>query len=833
MTLPDTRWWRALWASAVLLLANLPALAREFPEHIEEIRLRDVMWQELPPQVRGVYVDPHDRVWYELERPAQRADLAAVRVMLKREFSQAAPQLCGAYPVLFEADGRVWFVSGATLLGYDGKDLIEKSADGEHFFPGVCPNHGGSPRRGYNLFVDGTAFFLESHGVLVCSKGEWSYQPMSEVPPFKRRPFGYPVMCVEPDGKGVTALMLDGGGSSLWRWRAGTWRKIPLPAGIAPEGLVTFAPGPDGVWLFTKAGAVYHTYRNTDAVAPAPGQGVAFGPYQLSQPQLALYDGHATLYVTAAGIAERGRALGPGVVIGQRDGTWRAVLGSGFPRHWGSNSTDDSGPLVLESGKRIWLPMCSDGTGPGLLDIDAKKITQPMPDPRMFWLHAVKSDGTVFVGRSQPGQALSAPVMAFNPSARDDRSVLSSERLELAGSQRAWVSSDGEIWAEVPRRGLLKFDGKQWDEVVGAPAQEVREEPEPSDGKDVRGTRRAPADVWPGVLRDIRSFLPGNSGAVIINADRSWLLLVEDKLVQRSSAQGLIAECAADIIRFYKGGRDAALLGVVPDGHGNIWLRTDMRHLSVLVNGQWLDATGTLKEAGSRMGEAEYVGLCGNGGRVYVTDFMLAHDGGSSHFGEVKDGRVRFSPAPHATEPSFLHLNVRDDSGALWVPGSVRVAGGTADWIRGQVALRVMEQGIAQELPNAGWAKLKDESGNVWLGAIRGKDEHTFNIWRDGKIVHTLAVPGASEHSALVSDKPGSVYVWTGTGLRHLVAKDPTQPGAYSLGALHAVKGIEGSEQGVTLSRLGFLAVTTYSDRGGPRRYYLYVVRLPQANAAD
>jgi len=211
---------------------------------------------------------------------------------------------------------------------------------------------------------------------------------------------------------------------------------------------------------------------------------------------------------------------------------------------------------------------------------------------------------------------------------------------------------------------------------------------------------------------------------------------------------------------------------------------------------------------------------------------MMVHDRGSSQLGEVSGGRLRFSKAPHTCQDRFMHLNIRDRSGGLWVPGSVRGSGGTCDWISGQLALRITGEGAVGQWKNAGWATLADQGGNVWLGSIRGQEQDVFNIWREGRTVHTVAVPGAFERCALVSDKPGSVFVWTRLGLRHVVADDPARPGAYALGKLYTVPAFEGAEQVAGFSRLGLLAVTTCRDRPGSRKYYLYLIRLPGSGAA-
>jgi hypothetical protein len=847
-----TRWTEALGLWVWLL--PLLAIALDFPEHIDEFKPRDVMWQALPEQVRTVFVGPDDRVWQQMKHPAQKENLETARKIIKREFSKPAPQLFGVRPALFEPKGRVWFVthSQTTILGYDGKDLIEKKAEDKHFFPGNCPNHGRVHRTAYNLVVVDTAFFLESHGVLTFAKGEWSYLQMAQSSPVKRRAT-YPSLYAEPDGKGVTALLIDGDKTCLWRWRNGIWTQVTLPDAIVSNTITAAAPWLNGIWLFTKTGIIYHSYRtDTDnvfddmlgklgdsaflvreqatedmmglgaailaraekayrasddpevrvrlkavigAVTPRKAQVMSFGPYQLSQAQLALYDGEATVYVSANSIVKSGQALGAGLVVGKRDGTITVVTGSGFPQRWGSHYSEDSSPLVLESGKRVWLPRCSGGFGPGLWDLEEREFTTMMPDPRVHWLHALKTDGTIYAGRREPTQSGAGPIMRFEPKMPDDRNFLEAETIELSGGDKFCVTSDGRIWAETPDKGIVRFNGKKWEGVNGLS------------------------------IRDVREFLPGNDGALIIATRNKCALITGDRVEERGSIKQLVSDCAKDITRFFKTSGYASWLSVVPDGKGHIWLR-DTRKLSVLANDEWLDPKPALTAAGSRTGKVEYIGKCGDG-KVYVTDFMMVHDRGSSQFGEVKDGKILFSKAPHTCERGFMSLSITDDEGGLWIPGSVRGSGGTCDWIRGQLALRIMEKETRAELKNSGWATLNDKSGNIWLGKIRSKDVNLFNIWRKGEIKHSVRVPGASARSVLIADKPGSVFVWTELGLQHMVAKDSSRPAVYSPGKLHTVRGFEGSAQNSRFSSLGYIAVAVYSDRYGARKNRLYLIKLP------
>lgn len=842
--------------ATLVTLSPLASQAGGFPEHIGEIRLRPVLWQALPEQVRAAFVGPGDRAWYQLCHPARREDLPTVRRIIRREFPRKAPQLFGCRPALFEPGGRVWFLthSGRSLLGYDGTEMIEVHAEEGHFFVGNCPNHGRVSRAGCNLFVHGRAFFVESHGV-VCVAGE----RRSTVQFTEGRPSApYPVLLREPDGRGVTAWHPGAGGAAVWRWRGGKWTKLDLPGGIDRAKVEAAAPVADGLWLFLRNGtAFFHHYepvlpaafrrlleqlgaeayrdrkRATEQMAAlgtpvleyardalkttddpevrlrlreviesvtAEGDAVAqFGPYRLKKPSLGLFDGAGRLYVTAEEIGTGGKSLGQGVLVADGKGGFQVVASPAVPTRWRSNHSEDSGPLVLRPGSLVWLPRCGADPRPRLLDIERKQVTDVLPDPSVHWLHAVKWDGTVFAGRREPTQPWGQPVMVYQPGARDDRNLLRATGIEIKDSDLFHVASDGTVWTQAPGRGPVRFDGKAWAGVAGLDD-----------------------------LRSVRGFVAGDDGAMILVASDGCALVMGERVTRRATLRELVAACSDDVARRFKRTHGSEWMSVAADRAGNIWVR-ETRKLSVLVEGRWLEAAGLLRDAGSRTGEIEHLSLCGDGSRVYMTDFMMVHSRGRSFFGEVVGGRLIFSKAPHTNERAVMHLGVRDRAGALWVPGSVRGSRGTCDWISGQLALRITEKGVVQKLKSAGWARLVDQSGNVWLGSVRGKAATTFNIWRDGRIAHALTVPGAHERSVLFSDRPGSVFVWTKLGLQHLLAKDPRDPRSFALGKLYSIEGIDGHSIRAAYSPLGYFLLGAYSDQGG-RRYSLHMVPLPKGD---
>lgn len=123
---------------------------------------------------------------------------------------------------------------------------------------------------------------------------------------------------------------------------------------------------------------------------------------------------------------------------------------------------------------------------------------------------------------------------------------------------------------------------------------------------------------------------------------------------------------------------------------------------------------------------------------------------------------------------------------------------------------------------------LSDEAGNIWLCNIQGPVQDTYNVWRNGKIVQKLQIPRADRNTFLFSDKPGSVYAWTVSGLQHLVADGPTFD-RYRVVRLYPIEGISGQSLSRGYSKHGYLVALTASEARSVLYYYLHLVKLPDS----
>ena len=251
----------------------------------------------------------------------------------------------------------------------------------------------------------------------------------------------------------------------------------------------------------------------------------------------------------------------------------------------------------------------------------------------------------------------------------------------------------------------------------------------------------------------------------------------------------------------------------------------------MLADGNWLDVSQAAVKAGSRADSVlVHLAAVGDGSRVYLSDGWPNESHGRSYLGEIKNGAAVLASAPHVNKGEWLPECPRDATGGLWIPGGI-LRTPDSDFAITQLAIRLTEKGEAESLKNAGRAVLCDEGGNVWLGNIKGGNVQDFNLWREGKIAATVAVPSARgwNDTCLASDRPGSVWAWTVTGLYHLTADNPAQPATFAVKGCWQVRGLVGEFKSMEASSLGFLVIrTAHSEPSRGWQYYLHLVPLPK-----
>ena len=196
-----------------------------------------------------------------------------------------------------------------------------------------------------------------------------------------------------------------------------------------------------------------------------------------------------------------------------------------------------------------------------------------------------------------------------------------------------------------------------------------------------------------------------------------------------------------------------------------------------------------------------------------------------SHIGQVNDGKLTFIEAPSATHRNGLPLGTRESDGSLWMAASVYSSSSTSVRLMDQLALRLGQNGQAQEIQGCGWPMLVDESGKVWLGRTLQSPQNKLVLWRGGKIVQRLEVPGTSCVHSLFSDKPGSVFAWSTMGLIHLKSEGDSGYRVAKTYILPEAVGLSGFHYPI-YSKLGYVVANT--SGGTPSDPRITLFRIPK-----
>jgi hypothetical protein len=863
MTCRHITGWLVLAAGLIACAARASDGETKRAEARPALVLRDVMWQMLPNEVRGVSVGPDDRLWIEVDGP--EVELAGAKETIAREFARPSPQLAGVRPVLFEPGGRVWF-RGRTnrfVLGYDGREWVEKQLESGHLFIGDCPGNCREDHQPTNQFAADRAFFPETHGVHAFDGQAWTW--LETVTPGSS--FGFLRLIREPDGAGLLMTKATTP-PELWRFRDGNWSQMSC----VMEGVAEVCPAPDGqVWLFRHDGRVETVAGRSPADADrdararkladrlraattaderrAAAQDLAAsaGPALLEEMLASSYDPDLLAALTRAMKEKRQPAVSrlgaytaaAATLIGHDDaGKNTLLLVRGAAR--GETQLGDgllvvsnrqeprfvAAPQVLDAWKRIefrprvifspdgraaWIGRTNYGTAAFCIDLETGGVSDRVPEPLFGTLHAVRADGTLFVSHV-PSSMPDCTVAAFRPGRPDDYVPLPTESWPLRGDGAGLLGLDaaGGIWANLADRGLARFHEGEWQPVNA------------------------------GDLGTIRGIIAGSRDDVILIGSRYGYWRGGEIAAAATMQELLAANRAAIAASFGTAQRPRDLsnwFAVAADEAGHLWLLdVAAGGLSVLVGDRWIDARPPLVQAGARNGLVQLLAAAG-GGRVYVSNISSAHGGGRGFFGDVEAGRPVFRDAPATYLDIPLMKPVRDHGGAVWLPTSKRTSAGSSDWIHGQLAIRIVDGRVGTALENKGWAAGADAGGVVWLTNPQGRPSSTINLWRNGELAGTLGIPGRcnglGDHAeSLFSDRPGSVVVRTARGLTHFVAAG--KPANYRVAARYALTGVEGVFTSYACSRSGVIVGTTRRGLVGPSRSQsLVIMRLPPASDLD
>ncbi len=791
-----------------LLLVLSVLIAAPLPEGAAsslDLSSTKTRWHTLPAEVQNVRLASDGRIWYQLRASnLGHRSLASVKEDLAREFRQPSPKARGVLIALFEPGGRVWFFlrDKNLLLGYDGKTWIEYAVPGrDNAVCGECMSRGEFSLSHANRWADHRCWFITARSVLSFDGTKWSRDDFFDL----QKDWSSRCLALSPSGK--TAVAYSYSLESFRVWRAGQWKPVPLPPLDSSAPVILLDMSDDRtLWFVRKEGQMERLDIGNEADKPDPAADEI--AERVKVVRRIYQDAAGRMYLLAEDIRdEKSSRSGAGLAVIVGGKIDKILFNQELTAHRQHCYLGESLPHFCADGRRVWWPMCDPGPAGRLLDMDRGDLGERLPLPAPTWIRAVGGDGRVFLGENWTYLDSTSLVRVFNPGVRDDRIPLKVDTTDVQ-LRNLVVADDGAIWTVQKRRGLVRFDGAKWTPV----------------GHHTAGDS---ADTAP----QIRTMLPGKGGRMLVRTDDHDAIYDGDKEIARGPITDIIEQHPDVIRQTFTPDRGAptnmnpvnAAFSIIADKAGNIWYLENHR-LQVYVRDHWVSANEPLTSAGSPHGSAQYLTAVGDGSKVYVSNLAMYYQGGCSFLGCVKDGDLDFAKAPHVTGYESMAHVLRAADGSLWLPVRIGVGHGTCDYYSGQVACCISEKGVDQELRNTGWSQLVDEAGNVWLGHIPGMPVDVFRVWRRGKVVQELAIP-QSQLGLLFSDRSGSVYVRTRTGLHHYTADGPRfHP--YHLAKTYSFDDMMGPPIAQAYSKLGYLLLLTKSN--SPRSTSLHLVHLPK-----
>jgi len=821
-----------LLAIAILMLGSC-APARK-ADQVKPPVLRDVMWQLLPANVRGVYVGPDGRTWWILHdsrmddsRRQDEVTLAEVKSEIEAQFDAEEPVIRGSWNtriVLFEPGGRVWFyVFGySTLIGFDGKEWIEQPMDEDEQFLVGPPNHGPEYEDGpFGCVSNGHAFFLTTRHVYVW--GIENKQMTSQLLPAELEIgcFLYDQLLPETDGEGVLVYGQQEANDAMMKqfllhWREETgWREVELdelPANHEYVMMPGIFNGKPGAW-FSDNDDLRFLQLDGGAIIQ---QSYAVGDIEFDahHARLLYSDLDGCIYVGSKGMRQARQDLGPGIVaLGPHAQAFRFGDESLLER-WTyvvGCCCSHSRPMAIQvhedNATGLWI---RGRTWPRAsafhVDLETGAVDDEMPNSEFTHLRAVLNDGTVIASAEYPNFGL-CPVAAYRSKAVDDRLLLRAEKGFEIGGGPACIAPDGTVYATTRERGVVHITPDSCTPV-------------------------------PGVCGWIHFIAPGADGSMLVflthiegKQEDEYVFVKGDKVVRGYPLESFAFEHRKELIAAFPPRNAGALwymdMQVFSDSRGNLWIGENKP--KVIVGDKIIGIDTGIEEPRRPRDNRVVVYPMRNGVLLQKNkgNMQLADKEGWTWYVEIQDGKPVTTALPHEEQESAAEAHSRGaetmpvhaPDGTLWLPVFARVPEPTSGFIIHGLHFYYGVQRFGTDGSvslHRGTLSLCDVDGNVWLSRDNGR----FDIWCQGRIAHSVNLPYCK---TLLSDASGSVWAWGPTGFHHLVAPDQAKPYEYSIVATYWPADMAGRLVLLGYSRLGFLVIRS--------ELMIYFVRPPGKNA--
>jgi len=803
----------------------------------------------------------HDgRLWSQLAwRFDPEPTLTECKQLLERQFHEPAPRATNLHFALFDDRGRAWFYADGQrlLLGYDGKRWIERRAGPGVRFIGECSTAGQFLHGGSNRSIAGVQWFLDGNGIHRFDGEQWSYETFEPPKPAARGERASPAnpwLAVSPDGRHVVASIWQSG--RLRVYHEGRWTERPIPH-ADPQGVGSLVVTNGGhVWrltpssqlrvfslsddipaierrfpkLLAELAAAEYDRREAatleliqlanyskdrvegawkEATDPevrrrlervirtvaqaAESRGIQlFAGRELTSPRYLAQDARDRLFVAADKVFG-GDDARPGVIVADSEGQSRVLRNAAVTTSIRPHFAMQPQAIAAPAGDRLWISCLGTSRGACLFDLADDRVVDELGDARFGFLQAVDRDGKVYV-------TASSSVMVVNPHAPDTRTPL---RVIASPWEIDFlrVADDGAVWAHRTDGDLVRFDGRDWRMMQSVDTHAIR-------------------------------FAAGADGVVLVGSESETFLYRHDRLVDRGdSAKELVRKHRDMLADTFARARiraetDYGQMSLAVDRDRNIWFRSG-ETVEILQGERWVAIGGALVRDGAKQDECLMMAAAGDGGRILVSGSFIDRD--QTFLGGFREGRLGFRRIPQAVLGYDTTNGLRERDGALWI--AAETARGYGDGsggrvINGYLALRYEGAGDPTEIKNGGWPILVDQSQNVWLHRGYARGDHRLTVWRDGRIAQELELPETDTIGAAFSDRPGSVYAWTATGLQHLVADDPEQP-TWRPGRVYSIDGVPFTISRIDYSKLGYVVVDGARELPGRSRR-VHLVELPK-----
>ncbi len=808
---PDGRVWCVRgWPGAVSSVS-------EIKQHIES-EFRQPMPQIQKAQL--LLFEPGGRVWFSANN-AQTADILLLgyngQDWLESKITDLNDQLCGeclSQGTLAQATAHryagnaAWFVGSCKILRFDGKIWQEQLI--------TAPTNRSSGTVRLVTSSNGqtaAAWTMNNRRIWIFQQGQWAKEPLElENINFQLQDLVITDACELYLWNGHQLRILPLSDvmekssavekakdrfsekiAALADDRYETWQRAfddlkAMGPSIYPKiekmlALLSSTESADRLKMQYRLRALLQALKSLPSDGSTSGQTV-LGTFKSSYVSGIRQDAAGRIFVQASGIVNNQQPpINNGLLLIDANGSVRL-----FPDF--NMSGQYAVKPVLAVQNRIWWQCTGPTMRPRLLDLDSEKWIATIPGPQRLVLHAATPDGRLFVSDDE-----NSTILAYTPGAPDNRISLPLDKIPMKGPEFT-IADDGTIWVMHSEKGLVRFDGRQWQPLADRP---------------------------PGYVQWLTA---GTGGVVFLRTENAGYLFQGDRKIDSGALAPLLEKQRETICRAFGPGSPAFDCRrqteqdwrFAADRQGNIWSSMGEGNLSVLIGNQRHSAWQSSTPGDTQILHVKRLIPIGDGRKMCIAGWPRHFQGHDSFaIGEVNEGKVKITLLPQRS----VFGTLRDTESCLWISGGANIRGSFTPTV-----FRVGTEGVLEERQQHCRPVLADPAGNVWLDQITAD---SVRLWHNRNWDQEILIPGFLSGTLMVSDRPGSVYAATVMGLQHLVADGPAFD-RFRLDKIYSLDDAEGEIIGLEYSKTGgFVLITRMQS--SPQQHFLHRLALEPAKS--